>query len=491
MNYSRILKSIGILFCLMLALPLHSQQGESMYGDKVKADVKLNYVYSLEEALVQAKARKKLIFFNCFADWAIPCHGMNKHVFSDQTFADYMNQTFVNLFVDVSKRENQALAERYNIKTFAHFLVLDANGDVVHRIVGGKKLPDFKHDVMLALSTKTSLAGTQKAYNSGKRGKKELFAYLQALQLANEKDTFKQVANEYLQQIKTSDYCKKENWFIVSKLIDGVEAPLYATLIEQKNDFVKHNGEATINNFIENLFYSPIAAMASGTSPYDASQLMDLFLKMQKADLSPGSLIYKLHQIAKLRGERQYDNLLAYMRANGKALGGQKTSLDLTFEFPEMTDRQRTNVVAYLRESAKDEHESTAKHLLTLADRMDSREGIRFETGSYAQALAKAKQQGKMLFVDCYTVWCGPCKRLANEVFPRPEVGKVFNDRFVSIKIDMERGEGVELAKKFGVKAFPTMLVIDADGNEVKRMLGLLPPQKLIDEVLSLDKKDE
>ena len=76
------------------------------HGDVVKADVKMKYVYTLEDAFSQSRKTGKPIFFNCFADWAIPCHGMNKEVFSNKEFCDYMDKNFVCLFMDLSIREN-------------------------------------------------------------------------------------------------------------------------------------------------------------------------------------------------------------------------------------------------------------------------------------------------------------------------------------------------------------------------------------------------
>lgn len=77
-------------------------QAQSMYGDAVAADVKMKYVYSLDEALHLAKKENKLIFCNCFEDWAIPCHGMNKKVFSNQEFARWMDGHFINFFIDLN-----------------------------------------------------------------------------------------------------------------------------------------------------------------------------------------------------------------------------------------------------------------------------------------------------------------------------------------------------------------------------------------------------
>ena len=70
---------------------------------------------------------------------------------------------------------------------------------------------------------------------------------------------------------------------------------------------------------------------------------------------------------------------------------------------------------------------------------------IHFREGSFAQALEATKTENKLVFMDCYTSWCGPCKRMASQVFVQEQVGEYFNPRFVCVKIDMEKGEGVEL----------------------------------------------
>ncbi len=478
----------GLLSFLLLvcAMPIMAQQRPSMYGDKVKADVKLNYVYTLEEALRQAKVQKKPIFFNCFADWAVPCHGMNIHVFSDRQFADYMNKTFVNLFIDVSQREAAPIVQRYAINTFAHYLILDANGDILMRIVGGKKLPEFKEDVMRALNPKTSLAGTERTYNSGKFTKKDLSHYLYALHLANEGKRFAQVGTQYLGMMQPSEYAKKENWFVFSKLVTDYDSNLYAHLIAHKEDFIKANGERAVNQLIEGLYYPVLADFASGTTPYDSEKLMTLFLNMQKANLPDTALSYTLYDMAKMRGERRYEALIAYMQQNGHKLGTQRGAFEMTFDFPEMTESQRAAVIAYLRQAATADSTGGGKHLSALADRMASNEGVKFETSSFNEALSKAKREGKLLFLDCYTTWCGPCKMMTRDIFPQPEVGRVFNERFVSIKIDMEKGEGIELAKRYEVKAYPTMLLIDGEGKVVKTILGALQAPQLIEAVTTI-----
>ena len=99
--------------------------------------------------------------------------------------------------------------------------------------------------------------------------------------------------------------------------------------------------------------------------------------------------------------------------------------------------------------------------------------GVNFNDGkTFADILALAKKEGKPVFVDCYTEWCGPCKMMAHKEFPKKEAGDYFNKKFVCWKVDMEKGEGVELAKRYDVNAFPTFLILDADGNLTGRCVG-------------------
>lgn len=103
----------------------------------------------------------------------------------------------------------------------------------------------------------------------------------------------------------------------------------------------------------------------------------------------------------------------------------------------------------------------------------EAKGGIDFVEGkTFAEVLEMAKKSGKDVFVDCYTSWCGPCRMLATQVFPQKIVGDYFNAKFVNVKIDMEKGEGPELHKRFGVRAFPTLLFLDSNGKELNRIVG-------------------
>lgn len=107
--------------------------------------------------------------------------------------------------------------------------------------------------------------------------------------------------------------------------------------------------------------------------------------------------------------------------------------------------------------------------------------GIRFETGSFELTLARAQATNKYIFVDVYTEWCAPCKKLEKEVFTQPEVADFFNQHFINLKINAEKGEGVEFSSVFDVNAYPCALFFSPDGKLVHRTVGYFETQAFID----------
>ncbi|MCB0550429.1 MAG: thioredoxin fold domain-containing protein [Phaeodactylibacter sp.] len=101
-----------------------------------------------------------------------------------------------------------------------------------------------------------------------------------------------------------------------------------------------------------------------------------------------------------------------------------------------------------------------------------AQEGIDFSKSNWKDILAKAKAEDKAIFMDAYTTWCGPCKMMSRQVFTDASVGTFYNENFINAKIDMEAGEGIELAELYEVRAYPTLLFIDGDGQLLHRAVG-------------------
>lgn len=107
-------------------------------------------------------------------------------------------------------------------------------------------------------------------------------------------------------------------------------------------------------------------------------------------------------------------------------------------------------------------------------------QGIEFYGGKYQDAFQLAEEQGKLVFVDAYAVWCGPCKKMAATTFKEASVGEFFNQEFINLKIDMEKGQGLEFRQKYPVSAYPTLLFINGKGDVVHKATGAKDKDSII-----------
>lgn len=109
--------------------------------------------------------------------------------------------------------------------------------------------------------------------------------------------------------------------------------------------------------------------------------------------------------------------------------------------------------------------------LVAISFSAQSKTGIDFQAKNLDEAKKLAQQENKIIFIDLYTTWCGPCKLMKKNTFPNPELGEFFNKNFISLYIDAEK-EGTELAKKFKIVNYPSFLFLDQNGELVQYEYG-------------------
>ena len=103
---------------------------------------------------------------------------------------------------------------------------------------------------------------------------------------------------------------------------------------------------------------------------------------------------------------------------------------------------------------------------------MNPGRGSCFFQGTFAEAQEKAKAEDKLIFMDAYTDWCGPCKWMSKNTFTDESVASFFNENFINVKMNMEKGEGPGLARKYRVRGYPSLLFLNADGSVAHTKLG-------------------
>ena len=110
-----------------------------------------------------------------------------------------------------------------------------------------------------------------------------------------------------------------------------------------------------------------------------------------------------------------------------------------------------------------------------------SAQGVVFTKGSFEEIISLAKKEGKNIFVDAYTTWCVPCKKMATQTFPDSKVGDFFNKNFVSIKLDAENESTHGFFSKYKADAFPTFFWLNSDGELMDKQVGYMEPDKLLE----------
>jgi thioredoxin-related protein len=108
----------------------------------------------------------------------------------------------------------------------------------------------------------------------------------------------------------------------------------------------------------------------------------------------------------------------------------------------------------------------------------------------YDEGLRLAEKLDKMIFIDFYTDWCKFCHKMDRETFSNKEIIDYFDDNFVAVKINAEskiklnlpdgQFNGRELARRFGVRGYPTYWFLKSDGSKINYISGYAPPTKFL-----------
>ena len=323
----------------------------------------------------------------------------------------------------------------------------------------------------------------RRAYDKGERGLKFLRSYSDVLNLADERDEARKIIDELFSRLKDKEIPKKENWnYFIQKARDS-KSELFQSLLNRKLEFVKNVGKEEVDRFISGVYASELFSLACGTMPYNAGRMIDLTLELHRSDLPDTNNVFVLYDIAKCRGEKRYQRMVELLR---KCNLPREWHMNLDFTLGELKglpNSQRDTLIVYLKERSAGLASTPLKYYQQAIVNLENKEGIQFQNLTFEAALKLAAKEGKKVFMDCYTEWCGPCKIMNEQVFTQKEVGDYFREHFVSLKVDMEKGEGIYLGKKFAVRAYPTMFIIDVNGMVINRLQGARDTKTFLKEV--------
>ena len=118
--------------------------------------------------------------------------------------------------------------------------------------------------------------------------------------------------------------------------------------------------------------------------------------------------------------------------------------------------------------------------LAILSDFAVAQNGLKFREIALSEALAAAKAENKLVFMELHTDGCGACEFMAAEVFPREDMGAYFNDRFVCVSYNLSRDENKPVRQQYPVSVVPTFFLLRPDGSVYHKFVGAAPSTDFI-----------
>ena len=248
-------------------------------------------------------------------------------------------------------------------------------------------------------------------------------------------------------------------------------------------------GKEKLDEFLFSAYSRALSPHLYGNKERQTVSLDELKQQIGKLDLQKKNDLLSLCDIAGLVAQGDVNQLVSKVEEKAATLTGNDLS-SMLMAFGAMQDKATkadyNRMVAAAEKMMANPANSEMKNYLEYyveSWKNLAHVGVNFQDLTFEQAVEKAAKMRKQIFVDCYTSWCGPCKYMSNTVFPQEKMGDYMNPKFICVKYDMEKGEGPELAKKFGVRAYPTFVILNTDGTVRHKFVGGGEPDRFIERV--------
>lgn len=115
---------------------------------------------------------------------------------------------------------------------------------------------------------------------------------------------------------------------------------------------------------------------------------------------------------------------------------------------------------------------------------------VKWVEGSTDQVRELAVKAEKLVFIDLYADWCGPCRMMEERVFKREEVGDYFDRHFVAAKYNVDRPTGRALMQRYGRGSIPFYLILNTEGELLGTILGAYPTEEFLQHLERIVKRE-
>ena len=278
---------------------------------------------SLQSALDKAKASNKLVFVDCYTEWCVPCKHMAKNIFTIDSVADFFNQNFVNVGLDMEKGDGIPALKTYKVGAFPSFLLLNGNGDLVYKFVGAMDADKFMSKVKEGMNPENKIARMNREYAAGNRDHAFIRDYIKEKINMMETNPAKEIAATYFNSLTDQQKVMPENWFLFGAnrydmYLSNVHSKNFDYLASNWKAFVKHNGKDTVEKRMGDMFRKVASYALNGfyfkEFPYLKAEFVHYRKQLIATNLKDKDQLILMMNMADAAGEKNWlkvSNILA------------------------------------------------------------------------------------------------------------------------------------------------------------------------------------
>lgn len=437
---------------------------------------------SLEKAREQAKTENKPIFLDCYTSWCGPCKMMANDVFTLEAAGEYFNKNFVCVKIDMEKGEGPAIGKQYGVDAYPTFLIINADGKLMHKLVGAMSLEELIENVECGLKA-SSIAEYETLYQSGKLDKTEQMAYWKLLSISGEVVKAQTVGDDLWGKLSEKDKLNPTYWALLRSRATTIEGEEMKFVCTNREYFEKEVGKEEVGKLIYNSFITELNMMIVYQLPAKKYEKVPVIKDLLKNnDVPRKEALLKITELAEARGnydERAYldilDANLDIWDDSEKRTIFEAAKLFISLANGKEHTRMLGDIALRAQEAVKDEvvKEGIIKIGLT-SRRVSGKDGVYWEDlASLKEVMERALLESRYVFLYFHND--GQTSKLINEkLFSSKEVGDYLNKFFINYKIHVGEGEGARIARKYGVIVPNVVVMIDKYGDVRHRVSNLM-----------------
>ena len=437
---------------------------------------------SLEKACEQAKTENKPVFLDCYTSWCGPCKMMANNVFTLEAAGEYFNKNFVCVKIDMEKGEGPAIGKQYGVDAYPTFLIINADGKLMHKLVGAMSLEELIENVECGLKA-SSIAEYETLYQSGKLDKTEQMAYWKLLSISGEVVKAQTVGDDLWGKLSEKDKLNPTYWALLRSRATTIEGEEMKFVCANREYFEKEVGKEEVGKLIYNSFITELNMMIIYQLPAKKYEKVPAIKDLLKNnDVPRKEALLKITELAEARGnydERAYldilDANLDVWDDSEKRTIFEAAKLFISLANGKEHTRMLGDIALRAQETVKDEvvKEGIIKIGLT-SRRVSGKDGVYWEDlASLKEVMERALLESRYVFLYFHND--GQTSKLINEkLFSSKEVGDYLNKFFINYKIHVGEGEGARIARKYGVIVPNVVVLLDKYGDVRHRVSNLM-----------------